>query len=205
LNDWADALCLDETPSIAVYSLNMVADAAPPRKKRLMPTRIPEHVRLAVRSMYVVHGKPPSEIARTLGMSPGQLSSLIQREKWTVLRSQKQSERSAKAIALQDARSNDDIARVVETTAVLSEELSIRSLNLSSELLDAKDPKGLQMASGAALNFVKIARLSRRLDGNQGPQEGSTVNLWIVRGETVERSEKRVENAVEIAPALLPK
>ena len=159
------------------------------RKKRCMPTRIPEHIRLAVRSMYVVHGARPSEIARNLGLTPDQISSLIQREQWAPLRAKKQSERMQKAAELQDARASEDVARVVETTAVLSEELGIRSLNFSSELLDAKDPKGLQMASGAALNFVKIARLSRRLDtrDSDGSPGSANVNVFLVRGETLDR------------------
>jgi hypothetical protein len=166
-----------------------------------MPTRIPEHIRLAVRSMYVIHARPPSEIARSLALTAPQVSNMIAREGWARLRAKKQNEREQKAVAIQDTRADHDVARVVETTAVLSEELGIRSLNFSSELLDAKDPKGLQMASGAALNFVKIARMSRGLDARAGGNERSdvNVNLYIVRGETVNRSEPR-----NVTPAVVP-
>ena len=49
------------------------------------------------------------------------------------------------------------------------------------------------MASGAALNFTKIARMSRGLDTRQAQDErGSvSVSLYVVRGETVQRSEKQ--------------
>lgn len=184
----------------------MVAEASSPTKtikagRKLKPWYIPEATRLSVRSLYVIHGRPPSAIAQALDLTPSQVNGLINREGWRRLKVSKRIEKAAIADAQQNARADADISRVVETTAVLSEELSIRTLNLSSELLDAKDPKGLQMASGAALNFTKIARMSRGLDTRQAQDERGSVNvnLYVVRGETVQRSEKRVETAIEIS------
>ena len=80
------------------------------------------------------------------------------------------------------ARADAQIERVVEATAILSEDLQLRSLNFCSELLNEKDAKGLQMASGAARNFVQISRLCRRLDTQPGGnfQNGSGPQTTLV-------------------------
>ena len=188
----------------------MVAEAAKSQKPLKEATfspgwRIPEAIRLTIRSLYVIQGLGPAAIAPMVSLTTRQVTNLIAREKWSKVRDSKQSGREAKAIAIQDARANDDIQRVVEATATLSEELSIGSLMFSRELLGSKDAKGLQMASGAAANFVKIARMSRGLDAKGSDRSTGDVNLYIVRGETIERSEKRVENAIEITAIPIPK
>jgi predicted nucleic acid-binding protein len=183
----------------------MVAEAAKPTKRPVFHPgfRIPEAVRLTVRSLYVLQGLSPSAIGPMVHLTAQQVTNLVAREKWTAKRASKQNSREQKAIALQDARANDDVQRVVEAVAVRSEELSVRSLDFCSELLDDKDAKGLQMASGAAANFVKISRMSRGLDvrGAPGDSNGS-VNVFLVAGERVQRSETRAE--VNVTASVVP-
>lgn len=170
----------------------MVASSTKPSKQATFSPgwRIPEAIRLTIRSLYVLQGIGPAQISEMVKLTPVQVRNLIAREGWRVQRAKKRNERETKQIAVQDARANEDIQRVVEATATLSEELSVGSLILSRELLEAKDAKGLQMASGAAANFVKIARMSRGLDNRQQDQ-GSSLNVFICRGEVVTKSEPR--------------
>ena len=167
---------------------------------------IPESIRLTVRSLYVLQGRGPAEIGPMVNLTPQQVKNLVGREGWTRLREKKLKARSEAIEARMDERAKADVERVVEAVAVRSEELSIRSLDLSSEFLDAKDAKSLQMASGAAMNFVKIARMSRGLDQRQGERNGSgdqlNVSVFLVRGETVESAVKRAEPVEVVATAL---
>jgi len=191
----------------------MVAETQPlppvKRPRKLVPFRLPESTRLSVRSLYVVHGMQPSQIALAVNLSCQQVRNLISREKWTALKLQRQASRENRTEREQLARADVDCKRVVEATAILSEDLSLRSLNLCSEYLDTKDAKSLQMASGAARNFVQIARMSRGLDrpaaGSGSQPAGSTTNLIFVG--TLERSApkaepKQAEAVIDIPPAL---
>ena len=158
--------------------------------------RIPESLRLAIRSFYVVQGLGPAEIAPMVRMAPLQVRNLIAREKWAPLRAAKQKVRESKMIQLQDARASEDVARIVEAVAIRSEELSVRSLDFCGELLDAKDAKGLQMASGAARNFVQISRLSRGLDrgdASGGAGGKPSVSVFVVTGERLERPMRQAD------------
>ena len=176
------------------------------RARQVLPWRFPESTRLSIRSLYVVHGRQPKDIALALNLKAQQVSNIIHREGWTALRPKKPTQRQEKLeIAIRE-REQADVARVVEATALLSEDLSLRSLNYCSELLDAKDPKGLQMASGAARNFVQIARMSRGLDSKRdtGADQSAqlNVNLFLVRGETLEQPIKRAEAVDVVAKAV---
>ncbi len=141
----------------------MVAETSPakPKTPAYSPgNRIPEAIRLTVRSLYVVQGVQVAQIAVSLGLKPQQVRNLVVREGWTKLRDKKaprKQELEAKLLA----RAQNDMERVVEATAILSEDLQLRSLNLCGEYLDAKDAKSLQMASGAARNFVQISTMLR--------------------------------------------
>ncbi len=187
-----------------------VSASQPKTTPRFSPgNRIPESIRLTVRSLYVVQGVQVAQIANTLGLKPQQVRNLVVREGWTKLRDKKgprKQELEAKLLA----RAQDDINRVVEATAILSEDLSLRSLNLCGEYLDAKDAKSLQMASGAARNLVQIARMSRGMDQRNGPQNssGDAVPQTLIFVGALERAVKPEPrqvtevSAVPVPPAL---
>lgn len=155
---------------------------------------VPLAVKLAVRSFYVVQGMKPAQIAPMVGMNAEQVSNLARREGWVKLRANQQGEKERKSAEAQDTRAQDDVARIVEAVAIRGEELSVQTLDHCSRILNRKtedgnpaiDSKELQMASGAAVNFVKIARMSRGLDargaGDTRPNQ-INVGLFIVSGE----------------------
>ena len=202
--------------ALALFTLishlfGMVAEisATPQKPAPNHASRFPEATRLTIRSLYVVQGRAPAEIALALSLKPQQVRNLVTREGWTQLKSKRADSRKQKGEQALLARADADVQRVVEATAILSEDLSLRSLNLSSEFLDAKDAKSLQMASGAAMNFVKIARMSRGLDsrgGNtpNGVVDSPTLNLFVVRGETLERAVKQADAVIEVSAKTLP-
>lgn len=195
----------------------MVAETTPSpvsaptkRPRKTVPFRLPEQTRHSVRALYVVRGLSPAQIALAVNLTPEQVRNLISREKWTALRAKGENGRKSKIEAETLARADDDVKRTVEAVAILSEDLTLRSLNLCSEQLDAKDAKGLQMASGAARNFVQIARMSRGLDSRaqnspgNGANAGSATVIFV--GE-LPRAEKRIEKqaeAVEVSATQLP-
>lgn len=166
---------------------------------------IPLAVRMTVRALYVVQGLKPAQIGPMVHLSATQVQNLVRTSGWSKLRAEKSAQKESKAIALQDARADVDVQRVVDATAMLSEDLSLRSLNLCSELVDKKDAKGLQMASGAARNFVQIARMSRGLDARTNGNGGGgvnqlNVNLFVVQGETPESMARAAAIPCEAKP-----
>lgn len=170
--------------------------------------RIPEAIRLTVRSLYVVQGLQSAQIAKTLGLKPQQVRNLCVREGWSALRAKK-GPRKQQLEAKLLARAQDDQNRVVEATAILSEDLQLRSLNLCGEYLDAKDAKSLQMASGAARNFVQISTMLRNpaQRGAIAAQGGNGTTLIFVGAlERTTPKEVKPADAVEVSatPALPP-
>lgn len=171
---------------------------------------IPMAVKLTVRSLYVLQGLKPAQIAPMCGLAPQQVANLARREGWTALRNGKKEAKEQKSIALQDARASEDVARVVEAVAIRSEELSVRTLDRCSEILKSggeDSDKKLQMASGAARNFVQIARMSRGLDARTNPNGNGgfnqlNVNLFVVQGETPESMAKAAAIPCEAKPVL---
>ncbi len=189
----------------------MVAETAPTPAKppRISPgNRLPEATRLTVRSLYVVQGRNPKEIALALNLKPQQVRNLVVREGWTTLKAKRGESRSKQTEAKLLARADADMERVVEATAILSEDLQLRSLNLCGEYLDAKDAKSLQMASGAARNFVQIARMSRGLDSrgpaNAAQPQGAGATLIFVGA--LERTTPKAEpkQVTEIIATAIP-
>ncbi len=166
--------------------------------------RIPEAIRLTVRSLYVVQGLQSAQIAKTLGLKPQQVRNLCVREGWSALRAKK-GPRKQQLEAKLLARAQDDQNRVVEATAILSEDLQLRSLNLCGEYLDAKDAKSLQMASGAARNFVQISTMLRNpaqrgaIPGQSGGNGGATL---IFVGALERTTPKELKAAELVQPAI---
>ncbi len=185
------------------------AQSAPAKPKPNHANRFPEATRLTIRSLYVVQGRAPAEIALALSLKPQQVRNLVIREGWTQLKAKRADSRKQKGEAALLARAESDVQRVVEATAILSEDLSLRSLNYCSELLDSKDAKSLQMASGAARNFVQIARMSRGLD-SRGPQNspgnGAQAGATLIFVGALERTTPKAEpkQVTEIIATAIP-
>ena len=173
---------------------------------------IPLAVKMAVRSFYLLQGLQPAQIAPMVSLSAQQISNLVRRENWHEQRKARETKREQIATKLQDTRAHADIAAVVEAVAIRGEELSVRTLEHCSAVLSRKtesgapaiDSKELQMASGAALNFVKIARMSRGLDARGTNANGSVgqggsnpfgLAVFVVRGESREEVEARQAKA----------
>jgi len=192
----------------------MVAELAKPLKPaRPKPafgpgSPIPISTKLTVRSFYLLQGLKPSQIAPMVGLSAQQVANLAIREGWSKQRTAKKAEKESRALERQDARAEAEIDQIQRAIATRTEELSVKTLDHCAEILKspAGSEKELQMASGAAMNFVKIARMSRGLDQRQSERNGAgdqlSVNLFVVRGEPVESAAKKVEPVEIVATAL---
>lgn len=169
---------------------------------------IPLSIKLSVRSFYLLQGLKPSQIAPMVGLSAQQVANLAIREGWSKQRTVKKAEKENRALERQDARADAEVEQIHRAIATRTEELSVKTLDHCADILKspAGSEKELQMASGAAMNFVKIARMSRGLDQRQGERNGSgdqlNVNVFVVKGETVESAIKRVEPVEVVATAL---
>ncbi len=177
----------------------MVSEAEAPATKqpRNNPHALSLAIRLQVRSMYVQNGHAPSTIANALSLDLRKVTNLIYREGWT-------DDRGAvvrKAEKVSVARTQAAVNEVVEAVAQRTEELSVRTLDLCDEVLTKKDAKSLQMASGAAMNFVKMARLCRELD-KPAEQSGSDrhVNIFVMRCDSPVTSERNVSEVTTQLP-----
>lgn len=154
----------------------MVAEFSRKRRVCNSPVTIPLEDKLRIRTLYVQSGQAPSIIAQGLGMDIRRVNNVIHREGWT-------KERQAIIGKLEksaDAKAQASMNEIVEAVAQKTEELSVRSLNLCDELLTAKDPKGLQLASAAAFNFVKMTRLCRRMD-QSALEAGASPSVILLR------------------------
>lgn len=189
---------------------NLLTAQKPTTTKFSPGNPVPLAVKLAVRSFYVLQGLKPSQIGPMVGLSAKQVYNLSRREGWSTERVANRSKISEKVKERQDARAADEIAFTHKAIAIRSEELSVKSLDHCAEILGrtmedgitpAIDSKSLQMATGAARNLVQIARMSRGLDARRSESAGNdgapSVNVFLVRGETLERPMLRAEVVVE--------
>lgn len=140
-----------------------VSSAIVPRGTKRPRVSFDVVTRLKVRSMYLLQGLQTTEIAEELGLQRSQVQNLISRQKWAQKRKKVAESLEAKAIA----RTQREVEEIVETVAVKTEELAVRSLDAASEILDDKAgdywAKDLQSVSQAAKNFVGLARQARGL------------------------------------------
>ncbi len=175
----------------------MVAETQPlpPAKPRLSTgNRFSEVTRATIRRLYIVAGHNPAQIAIALSLKPQQVRNLVAKEGWARLKAGKADSRKQQINDKLLARAQDDQNRVVEASAILAEDLQLSSLNLCAEYVSAKDPKSLQMASGAARNFVQISTMLRnpvKAGAAIAQSGGSTTNLIFVG--TLERAQPKAE------------
>lgn len=203
----------------------MVAESAsPPKSPGKMARKssvfspgcqIPLAIKLTVRSLYLVQGQGIAQIWPLVGLTYQQVKNMVAREGWSKERNapgklKPESEKS-QVEELQLAHAQAEVKRIHESIAIRTEELSVRTLDHCSEILDKRPAdmdKALQMASGAARNFVQIARMSRGLDARRSESAGNdgapSVNVFLVRGETLERPMVRAEVVTEVEVKTIP-
>lgn len=179
----------------------------PPRLST--PNRFSEVQRATIRRLYIVAGQSPAQIAFALSLKPQQVRNLVSREGWLSLKSGKDKTRKKLLDEKVLAHAQADQNRVVEASAILAEDLQLSSLNLCAEYVSAKDPKSLQMASGAARNFVQISTMLRnpvKAGAAIAQGGGSTTNLIFVG--TLERAQPKAEpkqaDAVNVEAKQIP-
>lgn len=182
-----------------MVALGGEAPAKPKRKMPISPGRpkgyewysFPVPVRLRIRSLYLVQGLEPSQIAPKIDKEftkdfpdlkmpdPGQISSLCIREGWS-----KQKKRIKEQI-IEDAvaRTKAEVESVVESTAMLAEEGSVRGIQRALDCVKSKSMTAAKdFASWAAgsRQLVAIARQARGLDDSVKGEGGNTTNLIFV-------------------------
>jgi len=189
-----------------------IATPAKPRKKpQFGPGNpVPLAVRLAIRSMYVLQGLQPSQIAPLVHLTNQQVSNMVRREGWSKLRGEKRVQKEQSAISRQDARADEEISRIHEAAAIRSEECMVKTADHCAEILNrtmedgvtpAIDSKSLQMASGSLRNFVMAARTLRGMDQRNGgaSQDGGSQQTLIFVGALAEAPRKAEPKQADIA------
>jgi hypothetical protein len=172
---------------------------------RLRQRNLPLSVELAAKRLYVVGCQGPGVIADALGLTPRQVGALAHRRGWTQLREKRREKAIAKADRQIEAdQANEvDTQRIQDATAILAEDLTIRTLETCSERLDEKNDKGVSMLSTAARNFHEITRKARNLDRRESTETGGmTLNLFVARSN--QRAERNVTPDTRVAADPIP-
>ncbi len=192
----------------------MVAETQPPAVLPAKPPRMStgnrfsEVTRATIRRLYIVAGHNPAQIAIALSLKPQQVRNLVAKEGWARLKAGKADSRKQQINDKLLARAQEDQNRVVEASAILAEDLQLSSLNLCAEYVTAKDPKSLQMASGAARNFVQISTMLRnpaQRGAIPGPSGNGTTLIFVGALERAQPKElKQVEPAAIEVSAKTP-
>ena len=178
----------------------MVADTAQGSKKPKEPKKlnkgfrqpVPLITRMKVRNLYLGACLGNIEIGEQVGLTANQVAQIVYRDGLPAIRKRKQ----AKAIEATDARTDETLEQFNEQLAREAEEISLGALQRAREEVDSPGEFGarnFQSWTGGINNLVKAARTVRGLDAKQAADAGSTVNLFIVSGERVQRSEARPE------------
>lgn len=146
----------------------MVAPSDKIKKRQKFPTS----VLAQIRTLYVVKGLGPTEIAPRFNLVPTQISQMAIRYGW-----QEERQKRAKRLENQLAtRAQDEHAAFMASMASQAEELAEDSLAVARDAVGAGlgATRELQQSSQSAKNFVDIYFKVNRLDANQG---GSQVNI----------------------------
>ncbi len=191
----------------------MVAVADKPKRKmpkspgRGRAVSIPIPIRMRIRSLYVVQGLEPAQIAKQLpegvSLSPTQISMLCWRQGWAAKK------REVKERIEKDSlsRTRDELETVIEATAMLAEEGSVAGLRRAIECTannDEKSAKSFASWAAGSRQLVAIARQARGLDAKDSGGEGAnTINVMFVGQLPKSGSVPRnvTPDTVNVAPA----
>jgi len=153
-------------------------------------------VEAKARTLYLVRGMPPSAVAAELGVQPKAISDLASRRGWCKVRREVWQESDKASQAALSA----DVSRVMQGIALESEELTVGSLQLARESIEAKDAKSLSMSSSAIRNLVEVSRRIRGLDQQQTGLLGGNVNFFVLQG--VPQADKPTREPVNVTPSV---
>ncbi len=148
--------------------------------------RIPLTVRQRVRSLYVVQGLQPAQIAKETKLPVNTITQLVIREGWTNERRILSKEVKIRA----DAEIKGEIDEMVRAVGALSEQGAVaglqRAVNCTSETHTLASRDFSNWAAGAK-SLVTLARQARGLDAKEtasaGPA-GVNVNLFFMDAPT---------------------
>lgn len=176
-----------------------LAEPPPKPSRRGFAPRFDTVTKLQVRSMYVLQELGPTEIARKTGLGVMQIQKLANREGWTAARA----EAKRKMIQAIDAHDSAEIASVVKTIAIKSEELGVATLFKAGDVLENESgefwAKDVQSLSQAAKNFVGLARQARGLDSAASDNGGKTNVVFIALQRIgVEPTNEQIADAIDI-------
>lgn len=147
--------------------------------------RIPLPMKLQARSLYLIHGKQPKEIAEIIGLTAKQLAKLAFREGWTQQRKRIARAKEENLIA----REGEAIAEVQEKAAVEAETMIFRTYSRVDESLrrdDINAARDFRAYTGGLRDLVTIARTCRGLDAQPGklaPSGGPSINMFFFGGQ----------------------
>lgn len=170
-----------------------------PRKGFAYPGKLPLAVWQTVRTMYLVQGCAPSEIALALQLPAKRVSDLVSREGWSKQRRGNVSQLTVKS----DAHAQEQLAKTIEAHAILAEHGATVGLSRAVEAAGAPIHKDNAQAfrayAGGARDLVNIARQARGLDsqGSAGVA-GATFNLTQLVVQPREKPVVRVEEAAQV-------
>lgn len=149
--------------------------------------------KLRARTLYLVKGWTPSEIAEELGKEPRQISNLVNHQGWAKARREAEEKAAAKAenAAISNAQA------FVESVAIRSEEMADRGFDLAEKAAAGEDFKGFAMAASGTKTFVGLTRQALGMDSQSAGGISITVNA--IHGEPIEVQAKPVEETAQKA------
>jgi hypothetical protein len=166
----------------------MVAEVAPPIKRKHLPSvkgyNIPLATRLQVRNLYVGACLGPSDIAPKVGLTLRQVRRLVATDKLAPIRRRAVSN----AIKVTDNTANHLLERFNQEIASQSEEASLGAIVRAREAVASKDKlaaRDFQSWTGGIRNLVDVSRRVRGLDAKQ-PEGSVTMNLGFFMASPVE-------------------
>ena len=167
-------------------------------------TPFPLIVRMKVRNLYIGQCLTNIEIGKQVGLTPSQVAAIVYKDGLPTLRKQRQ----AKVIANTDARTDATLEQFNEQLAREAEEISLGALQRVRETVESPGEFGardFQSWTGGIRNLVTAARTVRGLDSKQAFDQSNTTAIFVVRGETIDKSEPRNVSApipAQVTPVL---
>lgn len=163
------------------------------RKQRAAKSIVDVATKVRIRNLYMVQCLPHKEIARQTGLTERAVQSVVYRLGLAA----KRKENEAKTMERHDALTRDGLSEVTDAIAAQAEEYALGGLKRSGEALQDEGEfaaRNFQSWTGGVKNLVQVAKLARGAT-DETPQGAVMLNLFCVRGETVERIEKSVTPA----------
>jgi hypothetical protein len=152
------------------------------------------HVQAQIRTMYLVRGMQPREIAAELGIPSVVVQSITRRNGWVKIRSDRWETASKQVEVLME----QEVKRTLKEAAFTSEELMIGAGELARKVLQDNDNKNqcrdLSSSAQAMRTFLEISKSCRGIGENTASQ---AVDIsFFVLPAAPKKEEKNVSPAV---------